>query len=98
MKAKAHGEDSYAGQTRGRISSRAVHGFALILHQLDVAAIVVSSLGLGLLVLTTVVLGLIDAVKFLASYWSNSLDRSLVLIAGCAVFWVVVRWKKTRTN
>lgn len=96
MKAQAHSDNAQAGQTGNMISLNVTGEPAPFLYQLDVVAIVVVSIGVGLLCLTGVVLGLAEVVKLLADHWSSSWDRSLVLITCAALFWVLVRWKKTR--
>ena len=64
-----------------------------ILRQIDLAAIVIASLGMCLFAAALAVVAVIDLVKFIASHWSDSADRCLLLIFGTAIVWVVARWK-----
>jgi hypothetical protein len=67
-----------------------------ILSRVDLAAIVISLLGIGLLGAVVLVMAVIDLAKLLAIFWSQPLDRWLSIVLGLAIIWVVARWKKSR--
>ena len=66
-----------------------------ILGRLDLAAIVISMLGICLLGMVVLVLAAIELAKLISALWLHPLDRWLIIILGAAIVWVVVRWKKS---
>lgn len=66
-----------------------------MLSRIDLAAFVISLLGISLLGLVAMVRAVIDLARLIPSLWSNSLDRWLIILLGAAIVWVLVRWKKS---
>ena len=67
-----------------------------LLQRLDFLAILITLLGLGLLVGAGVGIALVKMPRLLATLWSVSLARGLMITLGVAIVWVLVRWKKSR--
>ena len=65
-----------------------------ILSRIDLAAVLVSLLGLCLLAVTVAVMAIADLAKVISGLCANDYDRWLVALAGLAAIWVAARWKK----
>jgi hypothetical protein len=63
------------------------------LHQFDLVAMVITSLAIVLLGLAALALAVIELFKLTVSLWSEPLGRSVIIIVGLAIVWVVARWK-----
>ena len=66
-----------------------------ILGRIDLAAIIISLLGLCLLGMVALVFAVIELARLISALWAHPLDRWLILLLGAAIAWVVVRWKKS---
>ena len=69
-----------------------------ILNRIDLVAIVITLVGTCLLGMLAVVLAVIELTKLIANYWTNSIDRWLIIVFSLAVVWVTVRWKRSRLS
>ncbi len=67
---------------------------APILSRLDIAAIIIVSAGICLLLGTLLVLATIAVIQWLPTLWSDSVERSLAIIFVLAVAWLFARGKK----
>ena len=68
--------------------------FVPILSRIDIAAIIIVSAGIGLFLLTLLVMAAIALIKWLPTLWSDSVERSLVVIFALAIAWLVARGKR----
>ena len=65
-----------------------------ILGRIDLVAIVIGLLGMCLLAVAALVMAVLELTRLVASLWSDSLDRWLMVTLAVAIVWILVRWKK----
>lgn len=68
--------------------------FLPILTRIDIAAIIIVSAGIGLVLVTLLVMAAIALIKWLPTLWSDSVERSLAIIFVLALAWLVARGKR----
>jgi hypothetical protein len=64
------------------------------LGRIDLVAIVIGLLGVCLLGVVALVMAVIELAKLVASLWSDSLDRWLMVTLAVAIVWILARWKR----
>ncbi|HEX4349243.1 MAG TPA: hypothetical protein VH251_02590 [Verrucomicrobiae bacterium] len=65
-----------------------------VLGRIDLVAIVIGLLGVCLLGVVALVMAVIELAKLVASLWSDSLDRWLMVTLAVAIVWILARWKR----
>jgi hypothetical protein len=66
-----------------------------ILARIDLAAFILTLLGIVLLGLVAMVTAVIELGRLVLTLWSNSVDRWLIIVLCLAIVWVAARWKKS---
>jgi hypothetical protein len=66
-----------------------------ILARIDLAAFVITLLGIGLLGVVALATAVFELARLAAILWSNPLDRWGIIVVGVAIIWVIARWKKS---
>lgn len=67
-----------------------------ILARLDLIAIMISVVGLCLAGVAGSVLAIVELAKLVRTFWTDPVERWLIVIFAAALIWVTVRWKKSR--
>ena len=69
--------------------------FDPILARIDLAAILVTLVGISLLGIIAMVLAVMELAKLVSALWATPVDRWLILLFCAAIVWVIMRWKKS---